>query len=564
MRAVQARRVPRVAVLFVAAAVVTALATPVASSGSSSATAAEAPAAAVGGDGTALPSPLPGAADNGVRDGAVAGPATPRAPTVPTPAPAAAAAGPLLSVDPRSTVDVQAGAVVPAVSGVGTGVVAPGSGAGSFVSGAGSVTPAAGANDIPARVLTAYQQAATLLATDDPSCRITWQDVAGIGKVESDHARAGRVDANGVTITPILGPVLDGGGFAAIRDSDGGVLDGNATWDRAVGPMQFIPASWKAWGADADGDGTANPHDVDDAALGTARYLCAGSRDLSTSAGLAQGIYSYNHSAAYVQLVVSWIRRYTDGGAVGVGEPVDLPVIPVGPPVRDPAPRGGPDPVVTTSPAPVPVVAPSTAPTPGPLPTPVPSAAPVPTTRPVPVPTAKPSPTRVPVPTSPSSPTPGPRPTPVPTPPTPVPTPPTPVPTPPTPVPTPPTPVPTPPTPAPDPTRAPVPPPTVGPLPTPRPPLITAPAMTPAPTVPSPTPTGTPTPSPTPTGTPTPSPTPTGTPTPSPTPTGTPTPSPTPTGTATASPSGTASGGPGPSPDEFAAQSATDPAREPS
>ena len=144
---------------------------------------------------------------------------------------------------------------------------------------------------LPARVLLAYRNAAASMRRSDPGCHLQWSLVAAIGKVESGHAFGGRVDRGGHTLTPILGPVLDGAGpFAAIPDSDGGRWDGDTTWDRAVGPMQFIPSSWAAWGQDADGDGTADPSDVDDAALATAAYLCAGDRDLQGEGPPQRGV----------------------------------------------------------------------------------------------------------------------------------------------------------------------------------------------------------------------------------------------------------------------------------
>ena len=135
---------------------------------------------------------------------------------------------------------------------------------------------------LPARVLIAYRNAADALRRSDPACHLHWSLVAAIGKVESGHAYGGALDRSGRTLSPILGPVLDGAGeFAAISDSDGGTLDGDSTWDRAVGPMQFIPTSWAVWGRDGDGDGRSDPSDIDDAALATASYLCAGDRDLA-------------------------------------------------------------------------------------------------------------------------------------------------------------------------------------------------------------------------------------------------------------------------------------------
>ena len=104
----------------------------------------------------------------------------------------------------------------------------------------------------------------------------------------------------------MLGPVLDGHGFAAVADTDHGRWDGDTRWDRAVGPMQFIPGTWGTFGVDGDGDGVANPQDVEDAAAGTAAYLCYGGRDLSDPAALRRAVLSYNHSVAYLRLVMTY------------------------------------------------------------------------------------------------------------------------------------------------------------------------------------------------------------------------------------------------------------------
>jgi hypothetical protein len=175
---------------------------------------------------------------------------------------------------------------------------------------------ATGSNDIPVAALNAYHHAASVLAQTDPSCHISWTFLAGIGRVESDHGRYGGsvLSADGVSRPEILGPVLDGAGpFAAISDTDNGRLDHNTTWDRAVGQMQFIPSTWAMYGRDGDGDGVANPDDINDSALAAGTYLCAGGMDLSTMAGMAQGAYRYNQSDYYVSLVLAFTRGYRTG-----------------------------------------------------------------------------------------------------------------------------------------------------------------------------------------------------------------------------------------------------------
>jgi hypothetical protein len=98
-----------------------------------------------------------------------------------------------------------------------------------------------------------------------------------------------------------------------IRDTDAGQYDQDATYDRAVGPMQFIPSTWAIVGVDADNDGQRNPQDIYDAALASAVYLCSGPDDLSTASGQRSSVFRYNHSERYVDLVLAIERAYLAG-----------------------------------------------------------------------------------------------------------------------------------------------------------------------------------------------------------------------------------------------------------
>jgi membrane-bound lytic murein transglycosylase B len=169
----------------------------------------------------------------------------------------------------------------------------------------------AAATGIPRRALAAYGGAALRLEAERPGCHLGWTTLAGIGQIESGHGSHGGavLQSDGWTDIAIRGPALDGGEFVAITDTDGGAWDGDSVWDRAVGPLQFIPGTWKTWGADGNADGVSNPNQIDDAVLAAARYLCH-SGDLSTVTGWRAGIFSYNHDNDYVDSVAVSANRY--------------------------------------------------------------------------------------------------------------------------------------------------------------------------------------------------------------------------------------------------------------
>lgn len=167
--------------------------------------------------------------------------------------------------------------------------------------------------DVPARALQAYGVADQSVKREQPDCNLSWVTIAGLARIESNHGRyRGATIAGNGDVTPrIIGVPLDGtGGNRTIGDTDGGVLDGDSTLDRAVGPLQFIPSTWAKWRSDGNGDGVADPNNIDDAALAAGRYLCANERDLATGPGWRSAVLSYNNSDEYGRRVYAAADSY--------------------------------------------------------------------------------------------------------------------------------------------------------------------------------------------------------------------------------------------------------------
>ncbi|MDH2424302.1 lytic transglycosylase domain-containing protein [Sphaerisporangium sp. TRM90804] len=106
---------------------------------------------------------------------------------------------------------------------------------------------------------------------------LSWSVLAAIGQVESGHGRNN-------------GPSSAG----------------------ALGPMQFMPATWKAYGVDGDGDGKADIWSAYDAVPSAARYLCANGGGQGGQR-LRSAVYRYNHSWAYVNKVLGLATAYARG-----------------------------------------------------------------------------------------------------------------------------------------------------------------------------------------------------------------------------------------------------------
>ncbi|MDT5090022.1 MAG: hypothetical protein QOG47_2729 [Mycobacterium sp.] len=177
---------------------------------------------------------------------------------------------------------------------------------------------------IPVTALEAYGYAARVAEVENPSCHIAWTTLAGIGQVESHHGtyHHATLFPNGDVRPPIRGVVLDGtnGTMRIVDDAPGRIIDGEAggmdgqpDTVRAMGPMQFIPETWREYGVDADNDGKVDVDNIDDAALSAAGYLCWRGKNLATPRGWITALWAYNDSDIYARAVRDWATAYAAG-----------------------------------------------------------------------------------------------------------------------------------------------------------------------------------------------------------------------------------------------------------
>jgi murein DD-endopeptidase MepM/ murein hydrolase activator NlpD len=98
---------------------------------------------------------------------------------------------------------------------------------------------------------------------------VRWEVLAGINEIETDYGRNLNVSTAG-----------------------------------ALGWMQFMPATWKQYGVDANHDGKKDPYNPVDAIFAAARYLKAAGADTD----VRRAIFAYNHADWYVDSVLMRAR----------------------------------------------------------------------------------------------------------------------------------------------------------------------------------------------------------------------------------------------------------------
>jgi hypothetical protein len=91
----------------------------------------------------------------------------------------------------------------------------------------------------------------------------------------------------------------------------------------AIGHMQFMPATWEAYGVDADRSGEADPYDFQDAMHGAANYLRA---SFDESGNWYDAIFAYNHADWYVAEVQHAQRQYAQVWKSAAIKPIPKPL----------------------------------------------------------------------------------------------------------------------------------------------------------------------------------------------------------------------------------------------
>lgn len=174
-----------------------------------------------------------------------------------------------------------------------------------------------GARDLSAVSYLAYRAAAAGAAERHPDCRLSAAVLAGIGRISSGHGRN-----EGATVDHLgrAEPVLRGLRGARTADTDQGEVDGDPSVDVAMGPMQISPAAWRSAATDGDGDGTADPDDIFDAAATTAELLCAPGVALDTFTPLDRAVDRVVGEGQQSTVALGTARRYARAAELDMGE----------------------------------------------------------------------------------------------------------------------------------------------------------------------------------------------------------------------------------------------------
>jgi peptidoglycan LD-endopeptidase LytH len=166
-----------------------------------------------------------------------------------------------------------------------------------------------GANEIPAQYIPYYQEAGKAYG-------INWILLAAIHRVETTFGTNLAVSSAGaIGHFQFMKCTWVGWSYPACSNSS----LGNASIGESVYLNPTIIAQHNGYGVDANGDGKADPMDIEDAAHSAAKYLSA-----NMNGSIESAVYAYNHADWYVEEVMSYFDLYSDGYVPIEGGAVDI------------------------------------------------------------------------------------------------------------------------------------------------------------------------------------------------------------------------------------------------
>ena len=162
-----------------------------------------------------------------------------------------------------------------------------------------------------------YARMPTRSSPSRAACKVGWTTLAGhrLGRVPARHHR--RPDARrrrALRRRRSSARRSTARTFAAIRGDARRARPGTATRPGTTPSARSSSSRrpGRPGARDGDGDGIADPNDLDDAAAAAARYLCADGHDLTTGAGWADAVFAYNHAQSYVDSVYAAASAYAE------------------------------------------------------------------------------------------------------------------------------------------------------------------------------------------------------------------------------------------------------------
>lgn len=156
-----------------------------------------------------------------------------------------------------------------------------------------------GANEIPAAFILIYKEA-------QEKYGVPWNLLAAHHRVETRFS----------TISPMISPVGATGHLQFMpctwvgwsHSSCSGLGKGNISQSELT--SLSVIAKYGGYGVDGDGDGKADPNDLEDAIFAAANYLAASG---AADGRIRDAVFAYNHAGWYVEEVLGFADSYVKG-----------------------------------------------------------------------------------------------------------------------------------------------------------------------------------------------------------------------------------------------------------